>query len=329
MADRVALIGSETLMGRELRDLLAGNSLGADLRLISSADDSGAVLSESAGEAVLIGNLDGSALSDADAILLAGTPESARKALELAPGKPVIDVTHALEADPRSRLRAPAVEPHDFAVPPDAIHSIAHPAAVALALLLQRIDARYALKSWVVHIFEPASERGSSGIDELQQQTVSLLSFKPMTKKVFDAQLSFNMLAQLGEEAPVPLEQVEHRIERHLVTLLERAHLGPIPSIRVLQAPVFHGYSFSVWAEFEGRAPEAAELEAALSNETVDVRGSRLEPPNNVSIAGQDGISAGAITRDANRPQAAWIWLVADNLRLAAATAVSVLGEVI
>ena len=54
-----------------------------------------------------------------------------------------------------------------------------------------------------MHIFEPASECGTAGIDEMQQQTVNLLSFQPLPKKVFDAQLAYAMLAQLGSEAPV------------------------------------------------------------------------------------------------------------------------------
>ncbi len=58
----------------------------------------------------------------------------------------------------------------------------------------------------MIQIFEPASERGTPGVEELQQQTVSLLSFKSMPKKIFDQQLSFNMLARYGEDAPVSLE---------------------------------------------------------------------------------------------------------------------------
>ncbi len=45
------------------------------------------------------------------------------------------------------------------------------------------------------------------GVEELQQQTVSLLSFKSLPKAVFDNQLSFNLLARYGEEAPRPLER--------------------------------------------------------------------------------------------------------------------------
>src|SRR5436305_823805 len=80
------------------------------------------------------------------------------------------------------------------------------------------------------------------------------------------------LLARLGEDAPVQLEQIETRIERHLATLVQNGSLGVMPSLRLLQAPVFHGYSFSIWAEFEGEAPDPRELESLLGeDDDIDV----------------------------------------------------------
>lgn len=330
MADTIALVGSETLMGRELRDLLAGNPLGADVRLIATAEEPGGTLSLHGGEPAIVLHLDQIALADSDLMLLAGDAASTRSALDLAPTVPAIDLSYAAEDDPRSRLRAPMVEAHDFRVAPDAIQSVAHPAAIALAILLNRLDTQLKIERWAVHIFEPASERGAAGIQELQEQTVSLLSFKPMPKKIFDSQLSYSLLAQLGEEAQVQLEHLESRIERHLATLLQNSGTGPMPSIRLIQAPVFHGYSFSVWIEFAGEMPDRASLETLLAGgDHISVHESGVEPPNNVGIAGRDGISVGAITRDRNHAKAVWLWIAADNLRLAAQNALLVAREVL
>ncbi len=316
-------------MGRELRDLLAAHAPDFGVRLVAGEAEAGGVLSEHAGEAAILAKLDALALIDADAVILAGSSVSSRTALDLAGDTPVIDLSYTAEDHPRSRLRAPMVEPHDFRVAPDALQSIAHPAAIALALLLNQISIRHKLSGWVAHVFEPASERGAAGIEELQQQTVSLLSFKPMPKKVFDSQLTFSLLARLGEEAPLPLDEVEMRIERHLATLLQNARLEPMPSLRLLQAPVFHGYSFSIWMEFAGDTPDAAALGADLVTENISLHAPDLEPPNNVGMAGQDGIAVGAITRDRNNPKALWLWMVADNLRLAAQNALLVAQEIL
>ncbi len=115
---------------------------------------------------------------------------------------------------------------------------------------LTHLQKARAIRRSVIEIFEPVSERGKAGIDELQKQAVALLSFKPLPKAVFDAQVSFNMLSQYGSEAPLSLEEIELKIDRHLASLLA-ASGAPMPSLRLMQAPVFHGYSISAWVEFE------------------------------------------------------------------------------
>ena len=52
-------------------------------------------------------------------------------------------------------------------------------------------------------------------MDELHQQTVNLLSFQPLPKDVFDAQVAFNMLARYGQKSQPTLDSVEARILRH------------------------------------------------------------------------------------------------------------------
>ena len=232
-------------------------------------------------------------------------------------GVPVIDLAGFLEDRPSARLRAPMLEPHDFRIAPDAIQVIAHPAAIAIALVLSRIHQVFPIRRSFVHVFEPASERGSAGIEELQAQTVSLLSFKPLPKKIYDTQASYAMLAAFGEEAPIALAEIEARIERHLATLLSISGGAVIPSLRLVQCPVFHGYSFSFWLEFDTN-PGVAAIQQVLNEPPVDVHGSGLEPPNNVGVAGQTGVAVGSVTLDRNHPHALWLWGAADNLRLAA-----------
>lgn len=315
-------------MGREVRDLITQSGVPVDLKLITTEAEKAGTLTEQAGEPALVWGLQESSLLDSRLVLLAGPAESTQKALELRAEVPVlIDLTHAAEDHPRSFIRAPFVEPPAFRAPEDAVQSIAHPAAIAIAMVLPHLHAQFPIKRSVIHVFEPASERGIQGLEELQQQTVSLLAFKSLPKNVFDQQLSFNMLARYGEDAPVALESAELRIERHLATLLSRAVSpagpAPMPSLRLIQAPVFHGYSLSVWVEFADN-PGTDAVESALDDQHIDVRRSDLDPPTSAGIAGQSGIAVGGVTLDRNSRQACWLWLVADNLRLAAENAVAV-----
>lgn len=321
-------MGGETLAGREVRDVLATAGLPVRVRLIGTGDSEGVTLTVESGEPVVVSALDQENLIGADIVILAGSPASGRAAFAFlekrSPRPVVIDLAGGLEDLPEARLRAPVVETSEHNSGPGTVHVIAHPAAIALALLLGRIAARQA----VIQVLAPASELDRRGVEELQQQVVNLLTFKPLSKAVFDEQIGFNLLARYGAEAPQALAAMEARIDRHLATLLARRGHAVMPSVRLVQAPVFHGYSISAWLEMEAPA-EARDVAGALASAEIDVRTGDQEAPTNVGVAGQSGITVGAIENDRNRRQAIWLWAVADNLRLTADNAVAVLGQVL
>ncbi len=321
----VAIVGGDTLLAREIRELLSETDTAPRVQLISAAADGAALLDPEEDEAVVMVPLAPETLEGSRVAFLAGSPASSRRTLKLhvEDGPRLVDLTGALEEQPQARLRAPLAEtsrPTDESQ----IQIIAHPAAIAITMLLTALARIAPLRRSIVHVFEPASERGQRGLDELQQQTVAVLAFKKLKRDVFDAQLGFNLLARYGEEAEEPLEFIEQRMERHLASLLAAYPIVPMPSIRLIQAPVFHGHSFSVWVEFE-EAPGIDVIAKSLTKAGFDVRPD--EPPNNVGAAGQSGLSVGAIAEDRNHPRACWLWMATDNLRLAAENAVAVAKE--
>ncbi|MGD0436068.1 MAG: Asd/ArgC dimerization domain-containing protein [Bryobacteraceae bacterium] len=327
----IAVVGGESLLGKEVRELLDTGHLPASVKLIAAAEGADAILTRGHDEPAVMSSLQAADLGTARVAILTGSAESSRKAYEqirgATPAPVVIDVNGGLEDQPETRLRAPMVEPDGHSVA-GAIHAIAHPAAIALALFLIHLRKAGATRRSIAQIFEPASERGQVGLEELQKQTVGLLSFKPLAKDVYDAQLSFNMLPQFGADSPHSLAEIESKIDRHLASLLAVAGSGPMPSLRLIQAPVFHGYSISVWVEFESN-PGMEAILRALESEQIDVRGADHEPPTNAGIAGQGGISVGGIAADRNEPRACWFWVVADNLRIVAENAVEVARELL
>jgi len=294
------------------------------VQLISAAADGSATLTADEEEPLVMAPLSAESLAGAKVAFLAGSPASSRRVLKVNPkdGPRLIDLAGGLEEQPEARLRAPSAEAARPAASP--IQVVAHPAAIALAMFLGRLSKATRIKRSVVHVFEPASERGQRGLEELRQQTVGVLAFQKLKTDVFDTQLAFNMLARYGEEALEPLESIEQRVEKHLASLLDAWPGVPMPSVRLIQAPVFHGHSISAWVEFEEN-PGADKLAKALAEAGLDVR--QDEPPSNVGMAGQSGLSIGAIIVDHNQPRACWFWLVSDNLRLAAENAVAVAQE--
>jgi aspartate-semialdehyde dehydrogenase len=312
-------------LAKELRERLGEMEPAPRVELISAGAGGATVLVAEEEESAVMTPLTAQSLEGAKVAFLVGSPASSRRTLKLNPadGPVLIDLTGALEDQPHARLRAPSAEPPGLKPDPAPIRVVATPAAIALAQLLTRLANAGKIRRAIAHVFEPASERGQRGLDELHQQTIAILNFQKPKMDVFDTQLAFSMRARYGEEAEEPLEGIEERIERHLASLLAAWPGIPMPSLRLLQAPVFHGHSFSLWVEFESH-PGVKAVAKALSSGGVDVWPD--EPPSNTSGG---GLTVGAISVDSNCADACWVWAAADNLRLASENAVAVAKELV
>jgi aspartate-semialdehyde dehydrogenase len=322
---QIAIIGGETLLGGELKQVFESQIKTAFVSDYAATGEGS--FGESEGEAVYLDPLDAKAVESSRAIVTAGSAAGSLKAYSLAKELkrkvPLIDCAGHLEQEPEARIVWPVPgEPN----PKDTwLFITAQPAAAAISETLSRLSRWRPITRSVVNIFEPASERGKTGAAELHQQTSSLLAFRGLEKDIFDAQLGFNLLPQYGPSAPLKLAAVERRIERHISLLLGKS--TPAPSIRLVQVPVFHGYSLSFWIEF-AQDISAEEMGHALASAQIEVREPKQEVPNTIAVAGQSGLIAGDIRIDRNNPRAAWLWVVCDNLRMTADIAVTLIRSI-
>jgi aspartate-semialdehyde dehydrogenase len=237
-------------------------------------------------------------------------------------GSAIIDLSAALENEPGATVRSLWLERERGEILPPVLQPgpciTAHPAAVILALLLLRARKAGAVRSAVATVFEPASERGQKGMDELHQQTVNLLSFQPLPKDIYDAQVAFNMIARFGQKSQPQLDSIEARILRHYRKIAGEDSLQP--ALLLTQAPIFHGYALALYLEME-ESVELRVLLDALAGDHVVVPGAEEDAPSNVSSAGQPDILL-SVRNDAAHPTGFWLWASADNLRISAITAV-------
>jgi len=200
---------------------------------------------------------------------------------------------------------------------------IAHPVSVVLALLLTRIHAARPLRRVVATVFEPASEYGQPGMDELHQQTVNLLSFQQLPKQVYDVQVAFNMVSRYGHESAKSLSAAQDRILRHYALIAgERV---PTPALLLVQAPIFHSHTFALNLQFENPV-ESGQVSGALTGEHVALIAPSEDSPSNVNAAGQNDILV-SLAPDAADASSIWLWAASDNLRVAASTAVECAEE--
>jgi aspartate-semialdehyde dehydrogenase len=323
---RIAIVGAGSLRGKELNEALGESAFAAaDFVLLDDESSLGKI--EAAGdEATVIQLVDPGSFDRADFVFFAGDEANTLKHWKSAArsGASIIDLTYALESEPDVLVRSPWVreELNGLAAGKPDLKTPgivpAHPAAVALALLLLRMKKVGAVSSAWATVLEPATEHGRAAMDELHQQTISLLSFQSLPKETYDAQVAFNLLPVLGEEAKVDLGATEGRIRRHY-SLLSGGRL-PQLSVQLIHAPVFHGYGISLGVELEQPA-SLDEVEAALTGEHVDVILGESDAPSNLSTAGEEDVMVRV--RGEEGGQRFWIWAAADNLKLSAMNAVA------
>jgi aspartate-semialdehyde dehydrogenase len=320
---RVAVVGAATLKGKEVKDLLEERNFPAiDIKLLDD-DEALGQLDAVGEEPTFIQSVDANSFHGVDLVFFAADAEFTRTKWGIAEsaGCAMVDLSYGKSG---LAIRSPWVEtelqPHAERAPlglETTALSVAHPAATMLALLLLRCKRAGDLSSANVSIFQPVSEQGRLGMDELHQQTLNLLSFQSLPKDVFDVQIAFNLLNEYGGESKASLEREERLIADHLKQIT-RGHLD-IPALQVLQAPTFHGYAMSIYLEF-AKKHDVQDVTRALAGEHIQVVVSGDEMPNNVNAAGQEEILL-SVRADRIRPNGIWLWATADNLKLAGITA--------
>ena len=326
---RVAIVGAASLKGKEVAEVLdERNFPSSEVKLLDD-DQALGQLEAVKDEVTFIQNLRAEQFERVDFAFFASDAESTRRNWQhvLKRGGAIVDLSYALEDEAGATLRAPWVERQVGQVftpqlqPGPAV--VANPISIVLAVLLARVQSVHPLKRAVVTVFEPASEHGQSGMDELHQQTVNLLSFQPLPKKVYDAQVAFNMLARYGQDSAASLASVHDRILKHYTRIVSGR--APVPALLMVQAPVFHSHAFAINLQFE-KAAETAQISTALTGEHVLLIGPDDDAPNNVNAAGQNDILV-SVVPDASDPAGVWLWAASDNLRVAASAAVECAEE--
>lgn len=333
---RVAVVGGSTLLGKELLNVLEERAFPIS-RLITFEDEEDEEsplpiidLQESSHVTVTDANL---SETDVDIVFIAGPPTKNvppflnHSSLSSATLFRIIDLIGKFQESPGRILSVPALERSGASVVvtstgPESNTLIAlHPAAIMISTLLLRLASKFPVTGAVVNVFNPASELGPRAIEELQKQTVNLLSFQKVPETVFGSQLAFNMLARPGKSAGKLLAQAEYGIRKQL-----HEYLGdrvPLPVIRVLQVPVFYSLAISMYVE-TAQPAEAGELAKALQGERIRI-GRVSEPaPSPLTAAGDDEILVDTPQGDPEHPAGLWIWAAADSLRLAAINAAEI-----
>jgi aspartate-semialdehyde dehydrogenase len=322
---KIAIVGASTLLGKELKDALSDSTLAAATFTLLDDEAAQGQLDQVGDEITFVQAIRAGSFDKVDFTFFCGAEDLTRRHWKhaLQAGSTVLDLSGALDQEPGVLVRAPWLDGNEVAADlftPAVVP--AHPAAIALALLLERLKPVFP-RFIAATLLAPASEFGRGAMDELHQQTVSLLSFQTLPKAIYDAQAAYNMLSGLGENAQISLPNLEARIHRHYQSL--GGGRLPALALQAIAAPTFHGHTFSIAVELE-HSVEIAALEEALGGDHVDLVLEDTDSPSNLAATGQNDVLVRLRPvlegRNPTRVTRFWLWAASDNLRLYAQNAV-------
>ena len=215
---KIAIAGASSLVGRELKEVLSESPMASASFVLLDEEDAQGQLDQVGDEVTFIQAIRADAFDHVDFTFFCGTESLTRRHWQhaLRAGSTVLDLSAALDREAGVVVRAPWLQTDAASVDlftPAVVP--AHPAVVTLALLLQRLQQAAPVRFAAATVLEPASDFGRVAMDELHQQTVSLLSFQSLPRAVYDAQVAYNLLCGMGESSTVSLPEVEARIRRH------------------------------------------------------------------------------------------------------------------
>jgi aspartate-semialdehyde dehydrogenase len=334
-SSRVAIVGASSLRGKELKLVLEERNFPADEIILLDASVMAGTLTEAGGEPTFIRELEEDSFDKVRFAFFAGSAADTERNWQAAQsaGATVIDLTGVLAAAGKATSWIPSlislIPPKPGPGANGSPHKIAYASPASPVVICCTLAAGLGVlspRTIAAMLFPPVSERDQAGIDELETQTTNLLSFRPIEQAIFDTQVAFNLLSKYGDESKPSLESTRSAIAREVAQYV--AGRAPVPAIQLVQTPVFYGYAFAAYAEFA--APPAIEqLAAAFRNLGVKIAGPEDPAPTNISVAGESEIQLAPIQMDPNVAAGAWLWGVADNLRLATTNAVRIAEELL
>lgn len=315
----IAVIGATGTVGETIVQILEERNFPVgDLHLLASVESAGSSVPYR-GKNVRVREVDAFDFGKAAIAFFAAGAAVTRSYAEraTAAGCVVVDLSAGLSVE-----QAPNVVPEVNGVRLDDLtkpQQVACPSssAAALALVLAPLRALLNIERITVTACLAVSSMGREGVTELARQTAELLNVRPLEPKVFDRQMAFNVLAQVGKpdaEGHVPLEK---RLVSELRELLS------LPLIKVgvscIQVPVFFGDSLSVSVQ-TSEPVDIKSVNAAL--ETADgielVEAGDYPTPVGDAV-GQDAVYVGRLRGGVDDPCELNFWVTLDNVRKGAA----------
>ena len=317
----VAILGATGAVGREMMKILAERSFPVEeLRLLASPRSAGQKLLWQ-GRELTVQPAEDSAFEGMDVVLGAAENDIAKR---FAPaivkaGAVFVDNSSAFRMDPNVPLVIPEINPEDVRR-----HKgiIANPNCTTIVSLvaINALNQDSPIQSIIASSYQAVSGAGAGGPRELMEEVELLREGKPVHPQVFQYQIAYNVIPQIGGEAYEGYTSEEMKMQN------EGRKIMHLPDLQVsctcVRVPVVRSHSVSLVVRTREKISvrRARELIAAAPGcRLVDDLASRRYPMP-LDTSDQDTVFVGRIREDLTCDNGLNIWCCGDQVRKGAAT---------
>lgn len=317
----VAILGATGAVGREMMKILAERSFPVEeLRLLASPRSAGQKLLWQ-GRELTVQPAEDSAFEGMDVVLGAAENDIAKR---FAPaivktGAVFVDNSSAFRMDPNVPLVIPEINPEDVRR-----HKgiIANPNCTTIVSLvaINALNQDSPIQSIIASSYQAVSGAGAGGPRELMEEVELLREGKPVHPQVFQYQIAYNVIPQIGGEAYEGYTSEEMKMQN------EGRKIMHLPNLQVsctcVRVPVVRSHSVSLVVRTREKisVQRARDLIAAAPGCRLVDDLSNRQYPMPLDTSDQDTVFVGRIREDLTCDNGLNIWCCGDQVRKGAAT---------
>jgi len=318
---KVAVLGATGAVGQEMIKILQERQFPvSELVPLASARSAGKLIDFN-GEKVAIKEAKEDAFEGIDIVLGAAENDIAEKYADaiVKSGAVFVDNSSAFRLDPNVPLVVPEVNGDDVK-----LHKgiIANPNCVTTIALtaVNAIHQIAPIKSIIASSYQAVSGAGAAGPVELEGQMKALANGEKPEVKVFQYQIAYNLIPQIGGEQESGYTSEEMKMQYEGRKILHAPDMKV--SCTCVRVPVIRSHSVSLTLRFD-RHVSVEEARAVLANapgvKLVDDLNNK-QYPMPLDTTDQDIVFVGRIRPDLTDDNALCLWCCGDQVRKGAAT---------
>ena len=318
----MALVGTDSFQGKEIKGVLSKEKFpNMSLELFDpEVEEEYSKLTEHQGEPRVIFPLDEEAIKHCDLVFLAADKKTNKRygALVSNVNFRAIDLSETFNTDKKIPVVVAGVNDRKILEKKPRLIANPHPVTIVLSHVFHALMPEFGLKKAIAMILQPASAFGEPGIGELANQSLDLMNGAALSKKLFKAQVAFNLLSQIEKTDECGFALKEKQVKQEVGRVFDNKNF-PL-SLSFVQAPVFHTYSILSYLELDKKA-EIPLLENIFKQSSYFefLPPSTACPVSSVTVSGKDKIHISQIKKEKSFPNSFWVWTVVDNLTMGSA----------